>query len=163
MGRDFDALTPCAPTSLRSPPRNRQTVGNHSVADATTGLAMRSPAALPAHLRPRTAGATLGQVSSALSFQPAVDDIVMPPGHPSLSRRKGRKWSLPSEGQLGLLLFYICNTMNHKYLCLAFGVTPNVCSFILRNILKIVVCCLHFHPAARIQFPSAEKCICLPA
>ena len=54
-------------------------VGNHSVADATTGLAMRSPAALPARLRPRTAGATLGQVSSALSFRPAVDGIVIPP------------------------------------------------------------------------------------
>ena len=54
-------------------------VGNHSVANAATGLAMRAPSALPARLRPVTAGATLGQVASALSFQPAVDDIVLPP------------------------------------------------------------------------------------
>ena len=84
-------------------------------------------------------------------------DIVKPPGHPSLPRRKGRKWSLSSEGQLGLLLFYICSTMNNKYLCLIFGVTPNAWSCILRNRLKIVVPRLRFHPAARIQFPSAEK------
>jgi hypothetical protein len=84
-------------------------------------------------------------------------DIVMPPGHPSLPRRKDRKWSLSSEGQLGLLLFYICSTMNHKYLCLIFGMTPNACSRMLRNMVKLVVRRLRFHSLARIQFPSAEK------
>ena len=44
-------------------------------------------------------------------------DILKPPGHPSLPRRRGHKWSLPLEGQLGLLLFYISSTMNYKYLC----------------------------------------------
>ena len=84
-------------------------------------------------------------------------DIVKPPDHPSFSRRKGRKWSLSSEGQLGLLSFYICSMMNHEYLCLIFGVTPNACSHILRNMLKHVVWSLSFHPAARIRFPSTEK------
>ena len=47
-------------------------------------------------------------------------DILKPPGHPSLPKRKGRKWSMTSESQLGLFLFYICSTMNYKYLCLLF-------------------------------------------
>lgn len=54
-------------------------VGNHSVADATTGLAMRSPTCLPAQLQPRTASTTLGQVSAAFSWQPAIDGIIIPP------------------------------------------------------------------------------------
>ena len=74
-------------------------VGNHSVADATTGLAMRSPAALPARLRPRTAGATLGQVSSALSFQPAVDGIVIPPAW-QLALQQERGHQVPRHRQL---------------------------------------------------------------
>ena len=47
--------------------------------------------------------------------------------------------------------------MNHKYLCLIFVVTPDACSCILRNKLKLLVRRSCFHPAARIQFPSAEK------
>ncbi len=47
-------------------------------------------------------------------------DILKPPGHPSLPKLKGRKWSLTSEGHLRLFLFYICSTMNYKYLCLLF-------------------------------------------
>ena len=84
-------------------------------------------------------------------------DILMPPGHPSLPRRRGRKWSLTSEGQLGLLLFYISSTMNYKYLCLIFGITLNACSHMLRNMLKLTVRHLRFHPLARIKFPSIEK------
>ena len=71
-------------------------------------------------------------------------NILKPPGHPSLPKRRGRKWSLTSEGQLGLFLFYICSTLNYKYLCLIFGVTPNACSRILRNMLKLVVWRLRF-------------------
>ena len=44
-------------------------------------------------------------------------DILKPPGHPDLPKRAGRKWSLSSEGQLGLFLFYIGSTMNYKFLC----------------------------------------------
>ena len=62
-------------------------------------------------------------------------NILKPPGHPSLPKYKGRKWSLTSEGQLGLFLFYISSTMNYKYLCLIFGVTPNACSCMLKNML----------------------------
>jgi hypothetical protein len=83
-------------------------------------------------------------------------NILKPPGHPSLPKRKGRKWSLTSEGQSGLLLFYIGSTMNYKYLCLIFGVTPNACSRMLKNMLKLVVTQLRYHPLARIKFPSLE-------
>ena len=53
-------------------------VGNHSVAEATTGLGFRSPACLPACVHPRSAGTTLGQAAAAMSFQAAVDGIVVP-------------------------------------------------------------------------------------
>lgn len=53
-------------------------VGNHSVADATTGLGLRSPSCLPACVQPRSAGTTMGQASGSLSLQAAVDGIVMP-------------------------------------------------------------------------------------
>ena len=84
-------------------------------------------------------------------------DILKPPGHPLLPRRRGRTWSLSSEGQLGLLLFYISSTMNYKYLCLIFGISLNACSRMLRNMLKLTVRHLRFHPTARIKFPSNEK------
>ena len=84
-------------------------------------------------------------------------DILKPPGHPSLPKQKGRKWSLTSEGQLGLFLFYIGSTMNYKYLCLIFGVTPCTCSRMLRNVLKLVVKHLRNHPLAKIQFPTPAK------
>ncbi len=84
-------------------------------------------------------------------------NILKPPGHPFLPKRKGRKWSLTSEGLLGLFLFYIGSTMNYKHLCLIFGVTSNARSHKLKNILKLVVTKLCFHPVARIKFPSQEK------
>ena len=74
--------------------------------------------------------------------------ILKPPGHPFLPKRKGCKWSLTSKGQLGLFLFYISSTMNYKHLCLIFGVTPKACSCMLKNMLKLVVTKLHFHPLA---------------
>ena len=54
-------------------------VGNHSIADAVTGGMFTSPSALPARISNRSVGLTLGQVSSTLSFQPAVDGLVLPP------------------------------------------------------------------------------------
>jgi hypothetical protein len=83
--------------------------------------------------------------------------ILKLPDHPSLPKHKGHKWSLTSEGQLGLFLFYIGSRMNYKYLCLIFGVTPNTCSRMLKNMLKLVVTQLRYHPLARIEFPSPEK------
>ena len=53
-------------------------VGNYSVADATTGGPIASQTSLPPTVQPRVAGVTLGQISSSLSYQPAVDQIVMP-------------------------------------------------------------------------------------
>ena len=47
--------------------------------------------------------------------------------------------------------------MNYKYLCLIFGVTPNACSRMLRNMLKLVVRRLRYHSLARIKFPSPDK------
>ena len=47
--------------------------------------------------------------------------------------------------------------MNYKYLCLIFGVTPNACSCMLKNMLKLVVRQLQYHPLARIKFPSPDK------
>ena len=90
-------------------------------------------------------------------------DVLKPQGDPSLPRRRGRKWSLLSEGQLRLLLFYISSTMNYKYLCLIFGITLNACSCMLRNMLKLEVRNLLFHPLARIKFPSIEKMQTFPS
>jgi hypothetical protein len=53
-------------------------VGNHSIASAVTGSMFTSVRALPSGLRPRAAGVTLGQVAASLSFQPAVDGLVLP-------------------------------------------------------------------------------------
>ena len=47
--------------------------------------------------------------------------------------------------------------MNYKYLCSIFGVTPNACSCMLRNMLKLVVRRLRCHPLARIKFLSPDK------
>jgi hypothetical protein len=53
-------------------------VGNFSVADATTGGLIASQNSLPATVQPREAGVTLGQISSSLTYQPAVNQLVMP-------------------------------------------------------------------------------------
>ena len=84
-------------------------------------------------------------------------DIIKPPGHPALPKRKGRKWSLPRDAQLGLLLFYIGSTMAIKNLCLLFGITTSVCSRILNNVLKLCVRRLHCHPITKVEFSNAEK------
>jgi hypothetical protein len=84
-------------------------------------------------------------------------DIIKPPGHHALRKAKGRKWSLPPDAQLGLLLFYVGSTMSVKHLCLLFGITPSVCSRILSNMLKLVVRTLRHHPVAKVEFPDEEK------
>jgi hypothetical protein len=68
-----------------------------------------------------------------------LQDITKPPGHPALGKQKGCKWSLSPDAQLGLLLFYIRNTMAIKHLCLLFGITPLACSQIVNNMLKLAV------------------------
>ena len=52
-------------------------------------------------------------------------DLLKPPGHPDLPKRKGCKWSLSSEGQLGLFLFYIGSTMNYN-VCVWFFVSLQI-------------------------------------
>jgi hypothetical protein len=53
-------------------------VGNHSVADATTGGLFSTVNRLPRRLQPRTAGTTLGQLAATLSYTPGVDGLVLP-------------------------------------------------------------------------------------
>ena len=86
-------------------------------------------------------------------------DVLIPPNHclRRHHRRRGRQWSLPAEGQLGLLLFYVGSTMPHKHLCLIFGITPSACSRIINQMLVRVVNRLRFHPYACVKFPTNEK------
>jgi hypothetical protein len=51
-------------------------VGNHSVADATTGIRLPTPNQIPTHFEDRSAGLVLGNCD--LTFQPAQDGIVLP-------------------------------------------------------------------------------------
>jgi len=57
-------------------------VGNHSVADATTGVRLRTPNQIPSQLGERSAGLLLG--SCALTFQPAQDGVALPPAWPQI-------------------------------------------------------------------------------
>ena len=83
--------------------------------------------------------------------------IVIPPGHSLRRRRRGRPWSLPPDGMLGLLLCYLGSQMTMKWLCLIFGITPSPCCRILKKILRMTVKRLRFHPLARISFPNGEQ------
>ena len=82
---------------------------------------------------------------------------VIPPGHSLRKRRRGRPWSLPPDGMLGLLLCYLGSQMTIKWLCLIFGITPSPCSRILKKILRMTVKRLRYHPLARISFPDEHK------
>ena len=53
-------------------------MGNYSVANAVTGGLFSTVRSLPSTMQPRTAGTTLGQIAQGLSFQPAVDELVLP-------------------------------------------------------------------------------------
>jgi hypothetical protein len=83
--------------------------------------------------------------------------VVIPPGHSMHRQRRGRPWSFPPEGMLGLLLFYLGSQMMIKWLCLIFGITPSPCSQILKRILCMTVKQLCYHPLATIRFPNEQK------
>ena len=53
--------------------------------------------------------------------------VVIPPGHTMHRRHRGRPWTLPPDGMLGLLLCYLGSQMTMKWLCLIFGITPSPC------------------------------------
>ncbi len=84
-------------------------------------------------------------------------NVVIPPGHVICCPGRGRPWSLPPDGMLGLLLCYLGSQMSNKWIRLIFGVTPLPCSRILRIILQITVKWLWCHPLARVKFPNVEK------
>ena len=83
--------------------------------------------------------------------------IVIPPGHYIRWRRRGRPWSLPPDGMLGLLMCYLGSQMSNKWLCLIFGITPSPCSRILRRMLRMTVKRLRYHPLARVEFPNEAR------
>jgi hypothetical protein len=83
--------------------------------------------------------------------------VVIPPGHRMWRQRRGRPWSLPPDGMLGLLLCYLGSQMSNKWLCLIFCITPSPCSCILRKMLRMAVKRLCFHPLSRICFPDKQK------
>ena len=71
--------------------------------------------------------------------------------------RCGRPPLLGPDGLLGLFLFYLGSTMNYKYLCLIFGITPSVCSRAINMMLKRVVTILRDHLFARVWFPDEDN------
>jgi hypothetical protein len=71
--------------------------------------------------------------------------------------RCGRPRLLGPDGYLGLVLFYLGSTMNHKYLCLVFDTTPSVCSRAINWLLRKIVRALRNHPFARVKFPNSDK------
>ncbi len=60
--------------------------------------------------------------------------VVIPSGHSMHRQCRGRPWSLPPDGMLGLLLCYLGSQLTIKWLCLIFGITPLPCSCILKKI-----------------------------
>jgi len=47
--------------------------------------------------------------------------------------------------------------MNHKHLCMIFGIVPGVCSKVICAMLRLAVRRLANNPIAEVRFPSAEK------
>ncbi len=47
--------------------------------------------------------------------------------------------------------------MNHKHLCMIFGIVPGVCSKVIHAMLRLAVRRLADNPIAEGRFPSAEK------
>jgi hypothetical protein len=72
-------------------------------------------------------------------------------------KRRGRPPLLAPEDQLGLVLFNFGSTMQLKFLCMIFGITPLVCSHVMRHMLKHIVSTLRWHPWSRVRFPDEEK------
>ncbi len=83
--------------------------------------------------------------------------IVIPPGHSMRRQRRGGPWSLQPDWTLGLLLCYLGSQMTTKWLCLIFGITPTLCSCILKKVVCMTVKHLCFHPLARIRFLDKQK------
>ena len=78
-------------------------VGNHSIANAVTGGLFSTHSSLPNGLQRQPPGVTLGQVSSRLSFQPAVDGLVLPAAWQQLLQQPeqaGAEWQLNAQHQL---------------------------------------------------------------
>jgi exonuclease III len=76
-------------------------VGNHSVADAVTGGLFSTERSLPSQLQHRTAGTTLGQVAADLSFQPAVDGMVLPADWQQTLQQPAQppQWEVDTQGR----------------------------------------------------------------
>jgi hypothetical protein len=47
--------------------------------------------------------------------------------------------------------------MSYKHLCMLFGITPSVCSRIIKKMLSKVVRKLRNHPFAQVRFPDEHK------
>lgn len=71
--------------------------------------------------------------------------------------RKGRPSLLNKSGQLGLLLFYLGSTMQLKYLCLLFGVSPTTASEIIWNLIDKVILYLSLDRHSKIIFPKRAQ------
>ena len=82
---------------------------------------------------------------------------VIPPGHYIRRRQRGRPWSLPPDGMLGLLMCYLESQMSNKWLCLIFRITPSPCLRILRRMLRMTVKRLRSHPLAQVEFPNEAR------
>ncbi len=87
----------------------------------------------------------------------ALLNVIIPPGHVIRRPQWGRPWSLPPDGMLVLLLCYLGSQMSNKWLCLIFGISPSLCSRILKMILRMTVKWLGYHLLARVKFPNVEK------
>ena len=82
---------------------------------------------------------------------------VIPPDHCIHHPRRGRPWSLPPDGMLGLLLCYLGSQMSTKWLCLIFGITPSPCLHILRRMLRMIVKQRCSHPLAQVELPNEAR------
>ena len=47
--------------------------------------------------------------------------------------------------------------MNHKHLCMIFGIVPGICSKVICAMLRLAVRRLADNPITEVRFPSAEK------
>ena len=80
-------------------------VGNHSIANAVTGGLFSTHSGLPSGLQRLPAGVTLGQASSRLSYQPAVDGLVLPAAWQQMLQQPTQpeaEWQLNAQLQLVL-------------------------------------------------------------
>ena len=79
-------------------------LSNHSIASAVTGVMFTSARALPSHIQRHSAAVTLGQVAPHLSFQPAVDGLVLPAAWQSTLQQQQQQsvgvwWEIDASGR----------------------------------------------------------------